>query len=139
MDLILQRKDVDQERTLGELFIDGDSYCFTVEDAIRPEKIEGRTAIPAGRYELVLTRSPRAARGGLWTPWPDFKLPLVANVPGFEGIRIHAGNTAADTEGCILVGLDRTANGVGSSRPALLRLRDDLKFPATITVVNPER
>lgn len=138
MEVVLQRKDADQRRTLGELFIDGDSYCFTVEDAIRAVKVEGQTAIPAGRYKVLLTFSPRAASGVLWTPWPGYHLPLVVGVPGFEGIRIHAGNTAEQTEGCILVGLDRTADGVGQSRAALRRLYDDLKFPAYITIKNPE-
>lgn len=138
MELVLQRLDANPERTIGELFLDGDSYCFTCEDAIRRVKVEGETAIPAGRYEVQLTVSPRAKAGGLWTPWPNFMLPLLVNVPGYAGIRIHSGNNAADTEGCILVGLDRLPNGVGQSRPALRRLQDDLKFPAWITIKNPE-
>jgi hypothetical protein len=137
-ELLLQRLDANEKRVIGELFIDGESYCYTVEDAIRKVKLEGKTAIPRGLYEVVLTRSPRAARGGLWTPWPDFALPLLVNVPGFEGIRVHSGNTAEDTEGCIIVGLDRLPNGVGNSRAALRRLVDDLKFPAHITIRNPE-
>lgn len=137
IDWVLQRIDSDQHRTIGELFFNGDSYCWTCEDAIREVKIEGETAIPAGKYEVQLTVSPRAKRGELWTPWPDSKLPLVLGVPGFTGIRIHSGNTSAHTEGCILVGLDRLANGVGTSRPALRRLRDDMKFPTYITIINP--
>lgn len=133
----LKRFDANAERTLGELLYDGDSYCWTCEDAIRAVKRDGETAIPAGRYLVQLTVSPRAKRGGLWTPWPDFKLPLLVNVPGFAGIRIHSGNNAANTEGCILVGLDRLPNGVGTSRPALRRLMDDMKFPTYITIINP--
>jgi hypothetical protein len=135
--LVLQRLDADTNRTLGELFVDGDSYCWTCEDAIRMLKIAGETAIPAGTYDLLLTVSPRARAGGLWTPWPDFKLPLVSNVPGYAGIRVHSGNNASHTEGCILVGLDLQRDGVGNSRAALRRLMDDLKFPATITIHNP--
>lgn len=137
MELLLQRLDASPERTIGSLYIDGDHYCWTCEDAIRAVKVDGETAIPSGRYEVVLTVSPRAKQGGLWTPWPDSKLPLLVNVPGFVGIRIHAGNTAAHTEGCILVGLERLPNGVGASRPALRRLMDDLKFPSYITIRNP--
>jgi len=135
----LQRLDANQERTIGELFCGVDSYCYTCEDAIRGlVKIPGNTAIPAGRYKVILTPSPRAKSGSLWTPWPDFLLPELVNVPDFSFIRIHAGNTAKDTEGCILVGLDRLPNVVGNSRAALRRLKDDLKMPAYITIINVE-
>jgi hypothetical protein len=70
----------------------------------RGKKVPGTTAIPAGRYRVVLTVSDRAARGSLWSPRPDHKLPLLPDVHGFEGIRIHSGTTDRDTEGCILVG-----------------------------------
>lgn len=133
----LQRLDADRDRTIGELFVGRDSFCYTCEDAIRAVKVVGKTAIPAGRYEIRLTPSYRASKGGLWTPWPDSMLPLLLAVEGFEGIRIHAGNTAADTEGCILVGLDRFPTGVGHSRPALQRLKDELKMPAFLTIKNP--
>lgn len=133
----LQRLDANSIRTLGALYLDKDHYCYTVEDAIRLVKVDGETAVPSGLYELQLTVSPRAAGGGLWTPWPDFNLPLVVSVPGFTGIRIHAGNVAADTEGCIIVGMDRLTDGVGSSRVALRRLMNDMKFPSHLTIINP--
>ena len=111
--------------TLGDKFTHGiltlqDGWsCHTLEDKVRPfgEKVFGETAIPKGKYKLVLTMSAR------------FKevLPLLIAVPGFEGVRIHAGNTVADTHGCLLVGA--TADGVGTiskSRAAMGELMNRL-------------
>ena len=97
--------------TIGELSIDGEFVCFTLEDVVRPEgasKVFGRTAIPYGTYALDVTHSPHFGR----------ELPLVVDVPGFEGIRIHPGNTEADTDGCLLVGFNHTDGSVTESRLA---------------------
>ena len=104
MELSLQRIVKDKAYTLGKLRIDGEEFCHTLEPRWRePEakKVKGRTAIPAGRYPVVITRSPK------FKQW----LPLLLHVPDFEGIRIHAGNTVKDTRGCILVG-ENTEKGV---------------------------
>lgn len=96
--------------TIGEMLIDGKHECWTMEDVVRPigEKVFGETAIPYGTYPVVVTYS------------PHFKcdLPLLVGVPNFEGVRIHPGNTVADTEGCLLVGLGRTNSSVTQSRLA---------------------
>jgi len=95
--------------TIGTLSIDGTFECFTLEDEIRAgQKIPGKTAIPAGTYKLVLD----------WSNRFQCTMPHVLDVPGFEGIRIHAGNTAADTAGCLLTGASKTASSVGHSRIA---------------------
>ena len=95
MILTLDRTLYEKDATVGELFIDGEWECYSLEDAVRDgKKIPGQTAIPVGRYEVLITMSPRFKR----------RLPLLINVPGFDGIRIHPGNTADDTEGCLLVG-----------------------------------
>ena len=108
-------------RTLGVLLINGKHECFICEDAIRDSKIKGITAIPEGRYEIVITMSPRFKR----------ELPLLLNVPNFEGVRIHAGNTESDTEGCLLPGKTRNASGVFSSVVAtnnlILKIRTELQ------------
>lgn len=87
--------------TLGKLFIDGIDTCYTLEDVVREEKIYGETAIPAGRYRVLITHSNRFQRD----------LPLLVDVPNFTGVRIHAGNRAEDTHGCILVGTHVSPNG----------------------------
>ena len=108
--MILQRQPSAEGATIGELSIDGQHECWTCEDVVRPPgvKVPGQTAIPGGRYRVTVTFSNRFQR----------LLPLVNDVPGFTGIRIHPGNTAADTEGCILPGVVKGTNNVGQSRMA---------------------
>ncbi len=113
--------------TIGRLFVDGVFECYTLEDAVRETadpverwKIPGETAIPRGMYPVTLTLSPRFKR----------VLPLLGGVRGFSGVRIHSGNTAEDTEGCILVGTTRLPAGVGNSRIAFSRLFAKLQAAA---------
>ena len=98
MELTLTRTTKKKGCTLGVLAVNGKEMCDTMEptwrDLKKERKVKGCTAIPEGRYPVVITLSPKF---GKW-------LPLLLNVPFFEGIRIHAGNTPTDTEGCILVG-----------------------------------
>lgn len=108
MKLLLERTWCGATCTIGMLSIGGAYECFTLEDVVRDVKIPGKTAIPAGAYNLVITPSNRFKRD----------LPLVEGVPGFEGIRIHPGNRAEDTEGCILVGLSKGKDFVSESRKA---------------------
>jgi hypothetical protein len=106
-----------EESTIGELWVNGVFECYTLEDKVRPVKIAGKTAIPPGRYEVIINFSQRFQK----------PLPLLLNVPNYEGVRIHSGNTAANTEGCILVGETKTENFVGESRWAFNRLFEKLK------------
>ena len=112
MNLRLLRKTFTDTSTIGALSIDGTPECFTLEDKVRAVKIHGKTAIPAGIYEITITFSEKFKQ----------PLPLLLNVPNFAGIRIHSGNTAADTEGCILVGTTQTNDKVGNSRIAFAAL-----------------
>lgn len=110
MILTLQRKPSYNGTTLGVLLVDGVRFAETLEDQVRPDgKIFGETAIPAGRYPVTITKSRRF----------DKMLPLVENVPGFSGIRIHSGNTTDDTEGCILVGQYHVGAALANSRIAM--------------------
>jgi hypothetical protein len=109
MQLELKRHWLTLESSIGELFVDGVFECFTLEDRYRPPpepKVPRETCIPVGEYEVVITHSPRFG----------VLMPLVLNVPGFEGVRIHPGNTARDTDGCILVGHGRAADAITQSR-----------------------
>lgn len=108
MQLTLQRKYYTPSSTIGELSIDERFECYILEDPVRPQKIPGETAIPAGTYNITISRSPKFRRD----------LPLVEDVPGFEGIRIHPGNTPADTEGCLIPGRTRATDYVGESKSA---------------------
>ena len=104
------------EYTIGKLYIDGAYFCDTLEDTVRPkgEKVYGKTAIPSGMYRVKKTMSPR------------FKkiLPEILEVEGFSGVRIHAGNTAKDTEGCILLGLNKVKGSVINSQNAVAFFMD---------------
>ncbi|BBL69753.1 DUF5675 family protein [Methylogaea oryzae] len=112
MELRLLRKTGTDASTVGELYVDGQFQCYTLEPVVRPLKIQGRTAIPAGRYQVIVNFSQRFQRD----------LPLLLDVPDFDGIRIHTGNTAKDTEGCILVGQSKAENYIGASRAAFAEL-----------------
>jgi hypothetical protein len=108
------RQPSDDVCTLGELVINGTHECYTLEDVVRPdgEKVFGKTAIPYGTYLVVATFSQHFQRD----------LPLLVNVPNFSGVRIHPGNTAADTEGCVIVGKLRGVASVGKSVDAFSSL-----------------
>ena len=96
--------------TVGRLFVDGKFFCNTLEDTVRDlsneKKVYGKTAIPYGQYKVVYNWSPKFGRN----------LPRLLNVPAFEGILIHPGNTADDSAGCILVGRDTEVGRLTESR-----------------------
>lgn len=106
MILTLDRQLPQNGAVLGVLFVDGEKQCETLEGVA--------TLIPAGHYRLTVTWSNRFQR----------QMPLVCGVPGFEGIRIHAGNTTADTAGCILIGTVADGRTIINSRSAF-----DVLFP----------
>jgi hypothetical protein len=119
MKLTLQRVQLDPDVTIGKLLVDGVFECWTCEDTVRltGPKVFGKTAIPFGVYGVSITRSPHFGTD----------LPLVNSVPDFVGVRIHPGNTAADTEGCILVGQDRLTKSIGRSRAAFAVLFEKIQ------------
>lgn len=127
MILTLVRQHTNDLRTMGELLVDGVFQCYTLEDPVRAPgiKIPGETAIPAGDYHIEINVSPRFG----------VRLPLLLDVPGFEGVRIHAGNSEADTHGCILVGADRTENRLVASRVALSALMQKLPDRGAVILV----
>lgn len=120
MKLILKRIALRTTYTIGRLYVDGKYFCDTLEDTVRDlnkdgkfdngeKKVYGKTAIPYGTYEIKWTYSPRFKK---YTP-------QLMNVPSFEGIRIHAGNTSADTEGCLILGKNKQVGKVLNSRATI--------------------
>ena len=110
--------------TFGQLFIDGLPACYTLEDVERDgPKVPGQTAIPVGTYKVDVTMSNRFKR----------PLPLLIGVPDFSGVRIHPGNTSADTEGCILLGdvPHFKENFLGNSRQAFSRVFQQIQRAVT--------
>ena len=119
MEIIVQRETYTNDSTIGTLTYGG-SKCYTLEDKVRDvnkdgdlndigeSKVYGETTIPSGRYQVVITFSNRFKK----------QLPLLINVKGFEGIRIHAGNTKENTHGCILLGNTKGVNMIGESKIA---------------------
>ena len=122
MELTLVREPTCEGFTRGELLIDGVHECYTLEDQVREDpnkdtphneaKVQDETAIPPGRYRVVLTHSNKFNK----------VLPELLKVPGFSGIRIHSGNTAAHSRGCILVGQRQGKSSVFESRDAMIEL-----------------
>lgn len=115
MILSLIRTEAQEDRTLGVLLIDGEHFCHVLEDKIRPgqSKVYGETAIPSGIYRVRLTMSTRLGR----------ITPQIMDVPDFEGIRMHGGNTPADTLGCPLVAFRRIGNVIQGTAEAELTKR----------------
>ena len=124
MKLHVKRLHKTDNSTIGELTIDGIFQCYTLEDVEREVKIKSETAIPKGTYKVIINKSNRFKR----------LLPLLLDVKGFEGIRIHSGNTNHDTEGCILVGETRGKDFVGKSRKAFDKLFEKMKKAKEITI-----
>jgi hypothetical protein len=127
MKLTLQRRPSVGGVTIGKLYIDGVYACATLEDEVREIegvpvtdwKIKGATAIPSGEYRVTLEHSGRFGADTL----------TIHDVPGFQFIRMHAGNTAADTEGCPLLGMQATETTLigGTSRPAVALVKAEVQ------------
>lgn len=118
MRLTLKRIANKKDYCIGKLYINGKYFCDTLEDVdrglddsmteeeIKEKKVYGKTAIPTGIYTVLLTYSPKYKK----------VMPLINNVKGYSGIRIHSGNTAKDTLGCLLVGKNTQVGMVTDSR-----------------------
>ena len=144
MELRLERIALRSEYTIGKLYVDGEYVCDTIEDTVRDldkdgkfangeVKIPGKTAIPYGRYEVTMkVRSPKYSNFSKY-PWAkkyDGYLPRLLNVPHFDGVLIHVGNSALDSEACVLVGENKVVGKVINSVNTFRRLMDDYLVPA---------
>lgn len=124
MEILLQRVAKKDKYTIGKLYINNQYFCDTLEDTdrgltqsmteqqIKSNKVYGETAIPTGIYRIVISYSNRFKK----------QMPLLLNVPGFSGIRIHTGNTEKDSLGCILVGKNKAIGKVLESRDTYNKL-----------------
>ena len=110
MRLTVERKWRKEEYTIGILYVDGVRLCNTLEDAVRQEKVYGKTAIPKGTYRVLMNTVSPKFEGRTWSKPYGGIVPRLRNVPNFTNVLLHVGNTAADTDGCILVG-DNTEKG----------------------------
>ena len=122
--------------TIGILYVNGNRECFTLEDKVRQFgdrpvsewKIAGITAIPTGTYKVIISYSNRFKKDML----------QLVDVPGFEGVRIHSGNTDEDTEGCILVGTtigkDRVNNSVVAKKALFSKIKTALDNNEEVTI-----
>ena len=138
MDLLLKRIARRAEYTIGHLYIDGEYFCDTIEDcdrglsqelpaSVNQSKKKGITAIPIGRYRVTLdVKSPRFSTKSAYQFCKGY-LPRLVNVPAFDGVLIHIGNTAKDSEGCILVGENKQVGKVLNSTATFRRLYERLK------------
>jgi hypothetical protein len=124
MKIVVVRDTFTENSTIGKMLIDGAFFCYTLEDTIRDKKIDGETAIPYGTYKVIINMSNRFKR----------EMPLLLNVPNFEGVRIHNGNTKADTHGCILVGATKSKDFIGDSKTTFTKLMNKLKGETNITL-----
>ena len=129
--------------TIGHLYVNDQYVCDTLEDTdrgltsvtsiadIKAKKVAGSTAIPLGTYEVLMNvQSPRFIKKTYYKQFCNGFLPRLNNVPGFEGVLIHIGNTHKDTEGCILVGYNRVKGQVINSRVAFEKLMKNHLLPA---------
>lgn len=142
MKLLVKRELKKDTYTIGKMYVDGKYLCDTLEDkdrglkqsdavsSIQKIKVQHQTAIPVGIYEVIVNKSPRFGR----------MLPRILNIPGFDGVLIHRGNTDKDTSGCILVGEYKGGDRVINSTPyetklvALLTEVQNKKEPIEIEI-----
>ena len=135
LELLLDRKYKNETYTIGNLYVDGEWFCNTLEDRdrglsqtmpleeIKRQKVYGETAIPTGRYEVRMDIVSPKYNGVKWYK-DNFggRMPRLESVKGFSGILIHSGNTALDSNGCILVGMNKAKGKVLDSRATFQKL-----------------
>lgn len=140
MKILVERKWKKDTYTIGKLYINGVYFCNTLEDKdrglkqkdplsfIRTKKVYGETAIPTGIYRITMdVVSPKYSAVSWYYNLCKGRMPRLLNVPGFEGILIHPGNTALDTYGCILVGKNTVVGKVTDSKNTFAKLYKQMK------------
>lgn len=151
MEIMLRRTAKKDAYTIGKLYIDGEYFCDTLEDTdrdlkqsmapseIAKIKVKSSTAIPVGIYKVTTSvLSPRLSKEKFYvTNCKGGRVPRLLNVPGFEGVLIHAGNVPADTDGCILLGQNKVVGQVINSKDTCIKFYQKVfscEEPITITI-----
>ena len=134
MEIVIKRLYKKETYTIGKMYIDGEYFCDTLEDKdrglkdsdpladIKMKKVYGETAIPTGMYSVQVTYSQKFKKD----------LPMILNVKGFDGIRIHSGNYSSDSLGCVLVGKNKIKGGIIESKVTLEALMKKLEGEKSI-------
>lgn len=138
MEITVKRIAKRSDYTIGRMYVDGRYVCDTLEDTdrgltqtmdsreIARRKVRGRTAIPTGEYQVAMNvKSPRFVSKSFYQSVCGGMLPRLVAVPGYDGVLIHCGNSAADTDGCILVGENKAVGIVLRSQDTFRRLMED--------------
>jgi len=132
VNLFLYREVFTAKSTIGKLYLNGKAFCYTLEDVVRADgiKIQDETAIPEGVYKVILSMSNRFKR----------IMPLLLNVPNFNGVRMHGGNKSENTSGCPLLAFKKLDNyTIYNSAESLLTeclQRQDKKLDILLTIQN---
>ena len=147
MKLTLKRIAKKDTYTVGKLYIDGVYFCDTIEDKdrglyqkqdiqeLRKIKVPSKTAIPTGIYKISLSIvSPKFSAKKIYQEICKGKVPRLLNVPGYEGVLIHIGNTAEDSAGCILVGQNKVVGKVINSTETFRKLYNKIKGQNNLTI-----
>ena len=150
MKLLVDRKYKKENYTISNLYIDGKYFCNTIEDTdrgltqnmplaeIKAKKVASKTAIPTGTYKVTLdVVSPKYSKSPYYINVCKAKVPRLLDVPGFDGILIHTGNTEKDSSGCLIVGENKIKGQVINSKATFEKLYKELlkdKNNITITI-----
>lgn len=147
MNILVDRKYKKPGYTIGKLYIDGEYFCDTLEDTdrglyqgmplsqIQKIKIPGETAVPTGTYKIVLNIvSPKFASKEPYKSYCGGKVPRLESVPGFDGVLVHSGNSAADTEGCLILGQNKEVGKVLNSQITWKKFYDIIKKASNISI-----
>lgn len=146
MNIVIKRIAKKPKYTIGKLYIDGEFFCNTLEDTdrgldssmplseIKAKKVYGETAIPYGTYRVVTNVISPKFKDRAWAKPYDGKLPRLLNVPGFEGVLIHVGNSAEDTLGCVLLGKNTVVGKVVDSQTTFKAFMNKIKNQKLITL-----
>lgn len=144
MELKVKRKAFEKDYTIGDLFVDGKFVSNTLEDTdrgltqdmpleeIKAKKVYGKTAIPKGTYEVDMNTVSPKFKDRSWAKPYGGKLPRLLNVPGYEGVLIHVGNSASDSSGCLLVGKNSIKGMITDSTRTFHTLMSKYLLPAKV-------